>query len=129
MSIETKETTVIKNINKYSAKLDENEPLCSLSLDRFVLFPIQSIEIWQMYKEHVAVFWTPEEIDLSQDKKDWLTLSKSEQDFIKKILAFFAASDGIVLENISTNFINKVTLPEARCFYGFQIAMEKLFKT
>jgi ribonucleotide reductase beta subunit family protein with ferritin-like domain len=79
-----------------------------------------------MYKQHVACFWTSEEIDLSQDTRDWETLSGDEQFFIKHILAFFAASDGIVVENLGTRFLSEVTLPEARCFYGFQLAMENI---
>ena len=79
-----------------------------------------------MYKKHVASFWTVEEIDLHDDMKDWLKLTKNEKHFIKTVLAFFAASDGIVLENLTKNFINEVQLPEARCFYGFQAAMENI---
>merc|ERR1711948_92316 len=79
-----------------------------------------------MYKKHVASFWTAEEIDLHDDTRDWQTLNVQEQHFIKYVLAFFAASDGIVLENLTSHFINDVKLPEARCFYGFQIAMENI---
>lgn len=93
---------------------------------RFVLFPIQHHDIWKMYKKHVSSFWTAEEIDLSQDTKDWETLSKDEQHFVKYVLAFFAASDGIVVENLAERFLTDVQLPEARCFYGFQIAMENI---
>jgi ribonucleotide reductase beta subunit family protein with ferritin-like domain len=94
--------------------------------NRFVLFPIQHNAIWEMYKKHEASFWTAEEIDLSQDAKDWEGLNSDEQHFIKHVLAFFAASDGIVLENLGSRFLSEVQLPEARCFYGFQLAMENI---
>jgi len=90
------------------------------------MFPIQHPEFWEMYKKHEASFWTAEEIDLSQDNKDWEKLTTAEQHFIKHILAFFAASDGIVLENLSGQFSVEVQVPEARAFYGFQIAMENI---
>lgn len=93
---------------------------------RFVLFPIQCHDIWRMYKKHEAAFWTTEEVDLVQDVKDWSTLTPSEQHFIKNVLAFFAASDGIVLENLAARFIHEIQLPEARCFYGFQLMMENI---
>jgi len=102
------------------------EPLLKENKDRFVLFPIQDREIWNMYKKHEASFWTAEEIDLSQDTKDWETLNENEQHFLKHVLAFFAASDGIVLENLVKRFLQEVQLPEARCFYGFQAAMENI---
>merc|ERR1712039_860371 len=79
-----------------------------------------------MYKKHVASFWTAEEIDLHDDTRDWQTLNVQEQHFIKYVLAFFAASDSIVLENLTSHFINDVKLPEARCFYAFQAAMENI---
>merc|ERR1712232_296800 len=107
-------------------ELEKSEPLLQENPQRWVMFPIQHPEIWEMYKKHVASFWTAEEIDLSQDTKDWETLSSQEQHFIKYILAFFAASDGIVLENLSGQFSTEVQLPEARAFYGFQIAMENI---
>lgn len=94
--------------------------------NRFVLFPIKYDEIWHMYKKAVASFWTTEEIDLSADLVDWPTLKEDEQHFIKHVLAFFAASDGIVNENLVVNFMQDVTIPEARCFYGFQIAIENI---
>lgn len=108
------------------SKLEMEEPLLKENKSRFVLFPIQHRDIWEMYKKHEASFWTAEEIDLSQDNKDWETLSKDEQHFIKHVLAFFAASDGIVLENLGERFLTEVQLPEARCFYGFQLAMENI---
>ena len=113
---------------KYNSSLDKTEPLCNEneSHSKYVLFPIQNQEIWKMYKQQVACFWTVEEIDLSNDFRDWQKLTKDEKHFIKYVLAFFAASDGIVLENLCTNFITDVKLPEARCFYGFQAAMENI---
>ena len=107
-------------------KKDSDEPLLMENPSRFVLFPIQNHQIWEMYKKHVASFWTAEEIDLGSDLTDWEKLSKDEQHFVKTVLAFFAASDGIVLENITEKFCSEVQLPEARCFYGFQIAMENI---
>ncbi len=102
------------------------EILLQENKERFVLLPIKYPEIWQMYKKHEASFWTAEEIDLSADLKDWEKLSADEQHFIKHVLAFFAASDGIVNENLAVNFMSEVQLPEARCFYGFQIMMENI---
>ena len=102
------------------------EPMLQENLDRFVLFPIQHSDIWEMYKQQMACFWTAEEIDLAEDLKDWQELNNDEQHFLKHILAFFAASDGIVNENLGVNFSNEVCWPEARCFYGFQIMMENI---
>ena len=102
------------------------EPILKPNPSRFVLFPIQNKEIWEMYKKHEASFWTAEEIDLSNDMKDWESLNDDERHFIKHVLAFFAASDGIVLENLAERFLTEVQLPEARCFYGFQLAMENI---
>jgi len=102
------------------------EPILVENKNRFVLFPLQNNQIWEMYKKHVASFWTAEEIDLAQDLNDWQKLNDNEKHFIKYVLAFFAASDGIVLENLADNFISEVQLPEARCFYGFQAAMENV---
>ncbi|RAU84328.1 ribonucleoside-diphosphate reductase small subunit [Pontibacter arcticus] len=102
------------------------EPILKENKNRFVLFPIQHDEVWQMYKKAEASFWTAEEIDLSQDQKDWENLNDGERHFISHVLAFFAASDGIVNENLAVNFMNEVQIPEARCFYGFQIMMENI---
>ena len=93
---------------------------------RFVLFPIQNDDIWKMYKKAQASFWTAEELDLNDDIKDWHKLSYNERYFITHVLAFFAASDGIVNENLCSNFCEEVQLAEARCFYGFQIAIENI---
>lgn len=95
--------------------------------DRFVLFPIKYGTIWEWYKKSVASFWTAEEVDLTQDITDWETkLTDNERKFIKHVLAFFAASDGIVNENLVINFMREVQIPEARCFYGFQVAIENI---
>lgn len=102
------------------------EPILKENKDRFVLFPIQHADIWQMYKQAEASFWTAEEVDLSHDLKDWDRLNNGERHFITNVLAFFAASDGIVNENLAINFIREVQIPEARCFYGFQIMMENI---
>ena len=104
----------------------QEEPLLKENPQRFVLFPLQYKEIWKMYKQQVACFWTAEEIDLSQDLSDWERLNNDEKHFIKYVLAFFAASDGIVLENLAEQFMTEIQVPEARCFYGFQIAMENI---
>jgi ribonucleotide reductase beta subunit family protein with ferritin-like domain len=100
------------------------EPLLTPDDKRFVMFPIRDQSIWQMYKKQVACFWTVEEMDLSKDPADWAKLNDDEKHFVSMILAFFAASDGIVLENLALRFFGDVQLPEARAFYGFQIAME-----
>ena len=102
------------------------EPLLSHNPNRFVLFPIKDAEIWLRYKKALASFWTVEEIDLASDHEDWNGLKDDERHFISRVLAFFAASDGIVNENLVSNFATEVQLPEARCFYGFQIAMENI---
>ena len=102
------------------------EPLLQEDLNRFVMFPVSDQNIWKMYKKQVDCFWRPEEIDTSKDMVCWVKLSTDEQYFIKMILAFFAASDGIVLENLGLRFMMEVQLPEARAFYGFQIAMENI---
>ena len=107
--------------------VDANEPLLKENKDRFVIFPIQHNDIWSFYKKHEASFWTAEEIDLHADLVDWATkLNDDERYFIKHVLAFFAASDGIVNENLAENFLHEVQYPEARFFYGFQIAMENI---
>lgn len=106
---------------------EADEPLLQEHPNRFVLFPIQYHEIWQMYKKHEASFWTAEEIDLSKDLHDWNNkLNDDEKYFISHVLAFFAASDGIVNENLLERFSAEVQVPEARCFYGFQIMMENI---
>ncbi|MDG2371975.1 MAG: ribonucleotide-diphosphate reductase subunit beta [Flavobacteriaceae bacterium] len=103
------------------------EPILEENANRFVIFPIQHHDIWEWYKKMEASFWTAEEIDLSEDLGDWKNkLSEDERYFIKHILAFFAASDGIVNENLAENFVNEVQYSEAKFFYGFQIMMENI---
>jgi len=102
------------------------EPLLTPDDNRFVMFPIKHDDIWQMYKKQVDCFWRAEEIDLSKDMNDWNSLNADEQMFLSMILAFFAASDGIVLENLAERFMSEVQVSEARAFYGFQIAMENI---
>jgi ribonucleoside-diphosphate reductase subunit M2 len=104
---------------------------CELKVDnsdskmkRYTLFPIQHAEVWKMYKKHVAAFWTAEEIDLGKDGVDWEKLSKDEKHFISMVLAFFAGSDGIVLENLVERFMCDIDIPEVRAFYSFQMAAE-----
>ncbi len=105
---------------------NENEILLKDNKDRFVLLPINYPAIWEQYKRHEASFWTAEELDLSSDLADWAKLNDGERHFITHVLAFFAASDGIVNENLAVNFMSEVQIPEARCFYGFQIMMENI---
>jgi ribonucleoside-diphosphate reductase beta chain len=102
------------------------EPLLQEDHNRYVMFPIKDNDIWKMYKKQEDLFWRAEEIDLSKDNKDWDTLTDDEKHFVSMILAFFAASDGIVLENLGIRFMNEVQLSEARAFYGLQIAMENI---
>ena len=105
----------------------KSEPILVSNKDRFVIFPIKHHDIWDWYKKQEASFWTAEEIDLDQDVIDWNTkLTHDEKYFIKHILAFFAASDGIVNENLAENFISEVQYPEAKFFYGFQLMMEQI---
>jgi ribonucleoside-diphosphate reductase subunit M2 len=103
-----------------------SEPLLAPDDNRFVMFPIKYDDIWKMYKKQVDCFWRAEEIDLTKDLKHWESLTSDERYFLSMILAFFAASDGIVLENLGLRFMNDVQVSEARAFYGFQIAMENI---
>ncbi|MBS1689234.1 MAG: ribonucleotide-diphosphate reductase subunit beta [Bacteroidetes bacterium] len=105
---------------------NDSEILLKENKDRFVILPINYPAIWEHYKRHQASFWTAEEIDLSADIKDWQNITDNERHFISHVLAFFAASDGIVNENLAVNFMSEVQLPEARSFYGFQIMMENI---
>lgn len=103
------------------------EPILTENKDRFVLFPIKHHKIWDFYKKAEASFWTAEEIDLTTDLTDWdIKLNEEEKFYVENVLSFFAASDGIVNENLAINFLNEVQYPEARCFYGFQIMMENI---
>jgi len=107
--------------------MSQKEPILQENKNRFVIFPIKHHDIWEWYKKMEASFWTAEEIDLSQDLNDWNNkLNADEKYFIKHILAFFAASDGIVNENLALNFVNEVQYAEAKFFYGFQIMMENI---
>jgi ribonucleotide reductase beta subunit family protein with ferritin-like domain len=127
MSSQTQDVDMeITKTSAFRHPSDINEPILQENPGRFVLFPLKYHDIWEMYKKQMASFWTAEEIDLYQDITDWEKLNDSERHFIKHVLAFFAASDGIVLENLAQKFCTEVTIPEARCFYGFQIAMENI---
>ena len=109
-----------------SSALTKPEPLLTPNDSRYVMFPIVDNDIWKMYKKSVDSFWVPQECDLSKDLNDWEKLTKDEKHFVSMVLAFFAASDGIVLENLAIRFMNDVQLSEARAFYGFQIAIENI---
>ncbi|RMG79128.1 MAG: ribonucleoside-diphosphate reductase [Bacteroidetes bacterium] len=127
--METKEkiSEVLSPDTKVVNTPEVNEPILRENPDRFVLFPIQHHDIWQMYKKAEASFWTAEEIDLAQDIFDWENkLNDDERHFIKHVLAFFAASDGIVNENLAENFLSEVQYTEAKFFYGFQVAIENI---
>lgn len=102
------------------------DPILTPDNSRFVLFPIQYDDMWSLYKKQVDLFWRAEEIDLSKDMADWLKLTPDEQHFISMVLAFFAGSDGIVMENLAGKFMTDVGIAEARAFYSFQIAMEQI---
>ena len=106
--------------------MSNDEPILRDSSDRYTLFPIQYDDIYQMYKRQVDSFWRPEEVDLSRDLNDWAKLTDDERHFISMTLAFFAGSDGLVMENISMRFLNDVKVAEARSFYAFQSAMESI---
>ncbi|EPZ30757.1 Ribonucleoside-diphosphate reductase subunit M2 [Rozella allomycis CSF55] len=115
-----------KKIKSPKLLAEQNEPILKENPTRFVLFPIQYHDVWQMYKKSVASFWTVEEVDLSKDMHDWERLNSDEQHFISHVLAFFAASDGIVNENLVERFAQEVQIPEARCFYGMQVFIENI---
>ena len=102
------------------------EPLLEKQQNRFVLYPIQHDEVWEYYKKQMTAFWTAEEIDFSADLNDWEELNENEKHLIENVLAFFAGSDGIVFENINNNFAEEIQIPEVRCCYGFQAAMENI---
>ncbi len=120
----------IENLNIWNKPIifdKDNEPLLKENPNRFVIFPIKHNDLWEFYKMAEASFWTAEEIDLSQDRNDWENkLNDNERHFISYVLAFFAASDGIVNENLAVNFMNEVQYPEARAIYGFQIMIENI---
>ena len=106
--------------------MKSEEPLLKNNPNRHVIFPIKHHNFWKQYKNAVSTFWTPEEIDLTKDRADWDKLKKNEQHFIKHVLAFFAASDGIVMENLAQRFMNDIQLPEARAFYSYQMFIEEI---
>lgn len=122
------------NLEKVATDIDRliphgaiaDEPILRENPDRFVIFPLQHHDLWELYKHQVKDFWTVEEVDLANDLADWNKLPENEQYFIKHVLAFFAASDGIVNENLAENFVREVQYPEAKFFYGFQIMMENI---
>jgi ribonucleoside-diphosphate reductase subunit M2 len=114
------------NLILFRMSKNQKEPLLTENPDRYVMFPIKNDEIWKMYKKMMDCFWRAEEIDFSKDLGHWNTLNADEKYFIKMILAFFAASDGIVLENLGQRFLTEVQLPEARAAYGFQLMMETI---
>jgi len=118
-----KSDPIYADIEKFDPQM---EPLLKEDPSRFVIFPINHPDIWRFYKKAVASFWTTEEVDLSRDMDDWKKLKEGEQYFIKHVLAFFAASDGIVNENLVDRFMSEVQATEARSFYGFQIMMENI---
>ena len=120
----------IDNINNMNSIInntnDENEYLLKKNSKRFVLFPIIHNDIYELYKRAESSFWTANEIDLSKDINDWEKLSHDEQNFIKNIIGFFAASDGIIMENLASRFTNEIQIPEARAFYSYQIFNESI---
>lgn len=129
MAVELAETVrnlIERDLPRKKVESFEEETLLKENKNRFVLFPIKYHSIWEMYKKAEASFWTAEEIDLSHDLKDWEKLNDGERHFITHVLAFFAASDGIVNENLAVNFMREVQIPEARCFYGFQAMIENI---
>ncbi|CAI9285370.1 unnamed protein product [Lactuca saligna] len=116
----------LKNETEHFNGEEEEEPILMEQNQRFCMFPVKYHQLWEMYKKAQASIWTAEEVDLSLDVQQWQKLTESEKQFISHILAFFAASDGIVLENLAARFLNDIQIPEARAFYGFQIAMENV---
>jgi ribonucleoside-diphosphate reductase beta chain len=123
---ETNSKAAVLTAENIKAMEYQSEPLLDENKSRFVLFPIKYDAVWNMYKQAEASFWTAEEVDLSEDMDHWNNLNDGERHFISTVLAFFAASDGIVNENLAQRFATEVQIPEARCFYGFQIAMENV---
>lgn len=122
----SKQYTEEETIRAAAAEKTADEPILVETKNRFCLYPIMYPEIWEAYKKHKSSFWTAEEIDFSADKNDWERLDDNEKYFIEHILAFFAGSDGIVLENLVTNFCKEIPIPEVRCFYTFQAMIENI---
>lgn len=125
LSIESSPSTTSVR-SDHDSNPDAYEPLLDKNTHSWTMFPLRYPDIWEMYKKAVASYWTCEEVDLSQDDRDWASLTDFERHFIKQVLAFFAASDGIVMENLAFRFMADVQVPEARAFYGFQIAIENV---
>ena len=121
---ETRDTPEIPGLERLLARL--SDPLTTADNSRFVLFPIRHDDLWQAFKDHLSLMWTAEEIDLSKDQQDWRKLSKDEQHFISHVLAFFAASDGIVNENLAARFYHEISAPEARAYYSMQMLIETI---
>jgi len=117
---------VIYYLGSKMSNVEKTEKLLTPDENRYVMFPIQYNDVWEMYKRQMECFWRAEEVDLSKDLNDWKRLTSDEQNFIKMVLAFFAASDGVVLENLAVRFMEDVQVSEVRAFYGFQIAMENI---
>ncbi len=120
------ESFVMQNTRPVAATDAFVEPILKPNPHRFTLFPIEKPKLFQKYQDHLAVFWTVEEIDLAKDLKDWVKLSEGEQYFIKNVLGFFAGSDGIIQENLAARFMNEIQLAEARQFYSVQLMMEAI---
>jgi ribonucleoside-diphosphate reductase beta chain len=125
MKVQSKKMDEVEDIDE-GKKEEFIEPILKENPTRFTLFPIMKPKLYQKYKNHVSVFWTTEEVDLSRDIKDWIKLSDNEQYFIKNVLAFFAGSDGIIQENLAARFMNEIQLAEARQFYSVQLMMEAI---
>ena len=117
---------MLSSVGSLVSANEDMEPILTPNPHRFTLFPIEKPKLFQKYKDHVAVFWTTEEIDLAKDMKDWVKLTDGERYFIKNILGFFAGSDGIIQENLAARFMNEVQLAEARQFYSVQLMMEAI---
>eukprot|EP00210_Caulerpa_lentillifera_P009030 g8619.t1 len=123
---ESKENVEFISSPSKRTKHETKEPLLDDNSERFCIFPIKYDSVWEFYKKAEASFWTVEEVDLGGDVRDWERLSADEQHFIKHVLAFFATSDGIVIENLAARFLKEVQIPEARSFYCFQLAIENI---
>lgn len=126
VELEVKKELLTESTAGTSVSTDTTEPILCAETNRYVLFPIKYVDVWEAYKKAEASFWTAEEIDLNKDLKDWENLKDDERHFISHILGFFAGSDGIVMENLGMRFMNEVQISEARCFYGFQMMMENI---
>jgi len=120
------ETEAFGRLGDGRRESEEEEEILRENDERFCMFPLKYPTVWEMYKQAVACFWTCEEVDLAEDLASWRSLDPQERHFIKHVLAFFASSDGIVIENLAVRFMNEVQVPEIRAFYGFQIAIENI---